>query len=687
MFSRLTQSVLIASAVAQTASAKTALMLNPGFEREAAGWPVEWSVAWGDPSGCEYATDYAHTGARSLKMTGSVCVESPAYPYAGEVLTVSAWVKLDRFVKSKETKAWYTAAVVVMSLDAKRKPNGHKDVVRLVGTQDWVRYSKDFTFPATTRYVKVQLSYSEKCTGTVWFDDVEILSSADAFKPIPRPFDAAKAAVVVDAAKRVGPVPDLWRHIDSSYMTELVLPGKADVLSRYRQAGFRSVRMHETIYGPRVYREVDGKPVYNWTRFDRSIDLLMENDLKPFVTLESTPNEMAAEQVRSFRNISKVVDLDKWEELIYNIVRHCVERYGRDEVLSWHFELWNEPDAKGYYKGNLQDYLRMYDYTVHGAVRAEPGIRIGGCGGAGNGWVLPLAEHCANGTNAVTGKIGTRIDFLSWHIYCSGGGVPNFSTIERSIRQVNEQLAAFPQFQDTPRIISEWSCNSGLAEWLNTSYRAPFLLRAILKMDELGIERCHNFVTCEYLWNDDVKLFGRGLGFFIPAGVPKAPFHLFTLLDRLAGERVQATSSNAPIDVLASYDQDKRILRVLLGNYAEDPASVFSTTVSLAVSLPEWAGKHVNVAVTRVTPTESNAYDEWEALGKPQVSKKQLLAYRAGKRESEEEKRVWDLIEKLKSCAKLAPPQRSTLSVPANARARIDLSMPVFSVILVEITE
>jgi len=660
-------------------------MLNPGFEREAAGFPIEWSLAWGKRANCTWANDAARTGEHSLKLTGAVCVQSPAFPYDGEVITVSGWLKLDRLAKAKDTPRWFTAGIVVISLDKDRKPNGHKDLVRKVGTQEWTRYERRFTFAHTTKYVRVQLLYAAKCTGTAWFDDIEIVSAADTFKPPSRPFDRDQAVVSVDASQVIGPLPDLWRHIDNSYMTELVRREKASLLPKYKAAGFRGVRMHETIHGPRIYREIDGNPVYNWRRFDAAIDLLMEHGLKPYITLESTPNEMAAERVNSYRNISKVVDLDKWQELVFQIVKHCVERYGRDEVCSWTFELWNEPDASGYYKGTLKDYLAMYDHTVAGATRAEPGITIGACGGAGNGWILPLAEHCANGTNAATGRRGTRIDFFSWHIYCSGGGVPYFATIERSIRQVDEWLARFPQYRDTPRTISEWSCNSSPADWLDTSYRAPFLLKAILKMDALGIERCHSFVTCEYLWNNDKKLFQRSLGFFTCVGVPKAPFHLFTLLTQLTGSRVAAVSSNDPIDALAAWDGDTKTLRVLMGNYVEAPQESFDTQVTLKLTVPALAGTRAQVKTWRVTPTDSNAYDEWATMGKPQITAKQWRAYLAGKRGTEEELRVAKLIDDLRAAAALAAPEVDSVQFNDAGASEMKTEMPVSSVYMVEI--
>jgi len=44
-------------------------------------------------------------------------------------------------------------------------------------------------------------------------------------------------------------------------------------------------------------------------------------------------------------------------------VRHSVSRYGRAEVETWYWELWNEPDI-GYWKGTPEEYFKLYDYTA-----------------------------------------------------------------------------------------------------------------------------------------------------------------------------------------------------------------------------------------------------------------------------------------------------------------------------------
>ena len=42
---------------------------------------------------------------------------------------------------------------------------------------------------------------------------------------------------------------------------------------------------------------------------------------------------------------------------------HSVERYGKAEVESWYWEVWNEPDIS-YWKGTPEEYDKLYDYTA-----------------------------------------------------------------------------------------------------------------------------------------------------------------------------------------------------------------------------------------------------------------------------------------------------------------------------------
>ena len=109
-------------------------------------------------------------------------------------------------------------------------------------------------------------------------------------------------------------------------------------------------------------------------------------------------------------------------ELVYQWTKHCVEKYGRAEVEIWYWETWNEPNI-GYWRGTPEEFHKLHDYAIDAVRRALPTARVGGADTAGSGrFEREFLEHCLRGTNYATGKVGTPIDFISFH----AKGAPTF---------------------------------------------------------------------------------------------------------------------------------------------------------------------------------------------------------------------------------------------------------------------
>ena len=144
-----------------------------------------------------------------------------------------------------------------------------------------------------------------------------------------------------------------------------------------------------------------------------------------------------------------------------NGLQHCVRRYGRAEVESWYWEVWNEPNI-GYWKGTPEEYFKLYDYAVDGVRRALPTARVGGPEQAGGGgkFLRAFLQHCIDGPNHATGSKGAPLDFISFH----AKGSPKFDDgyVRMGLgHQLNDiesgfsTVAAFPQFKNTPIVIGE----------------------------------------------------------------------------------------------------------------------------------------------------------------------------------------------------------------------------------------
>ena len=107
-------------------------------------------------------------------------------------------------------------------------------------------------------------------------------------------------------------------------------------------------------------------------------------------------------------------------EVVFQLVHHLRERYGDAEVKTWLWEVWNEPDID-YWRGTPEEYFKLYDFSMDAVLRALPQARVGGPDNTGPAspnateFLRLFLDHCAHQRNYVTGKTGSRLDFVSFH--------------------------------------------------------------------------------------------------------------------------------------------------------------------------------------------------------------------------------------------------------------------------------
>ena len=139
---------------------------------------------------------------------------------------------------------------------------------------------------------------------------------------------------------------------------------RADLLDHLewlqKEIGYRYCRFHALFHDDMgvVKRAANGAITYHWHHLDKVYDALLARGLKPFVELNSMPAALASGDATIFyyrMNITPPRDWDEWGALIEAFARHCIERYGLDEVRSWYFEVWNEPNLSGFWTGTQED--------------------------------------------------------------------------------------------------------------------------------------------------------------------------------------------------------------------------------------------------------------------------------------------------------------------------------------------
>ncbi|HKO93416.1 MAG TPA: hypothetical protein VJU61_19815, partial [Polyangiaceae bacterium] len=352
-------------------------------------------------------------------------------------------------------------------------------------------------------------------------------------------------------------------------------------------------------------------------------------------------------------------DYEAWGKLVTEWAKHVQGRYPGAEA-NWQWELWNEPDI-GYWHGTFEEYARLYDYTEAALHGVFPNASLGGPAVARpEGSFLPqFLEHCAAGTNAVTGQTGTRLDMVSFH--AKGGVIVTDGHLQMDLgnqlrlhRAGFEAVATSAAFSRTPIVISEADPDGCAACPVSTApqhayrnspaygaYEVAMMKHSIELAAELGVN-LRGVLTWAFTFPGSPYFAGyRALA---TNGIRLPVLNAFELLGRLRGARLPVTSSGArplseilasgvrqqpDIDALATSDGDQ--IRILVWNYHDDLVNAPSARVTLHVKIPRAftenrASRSVSVTHTRVDETHGNAFTVWLAQGSPEAPSAQDIA-------------------------------------------------------------
>jgi xylan 1,4-beta-xylosidase len=415
-----------------------------------------------------------------------------------------------------------------------------------------------------------------------------------------------------------------------------------------------------------VYTEdAQGKPVYSWTILDRIFDSFHESGVKPLVEIGFMPEALSTHPQPYRHNFPQgsvytgwaypPKDYQKWAEVVFQFVRHLRERYGDAEVKTWLWEVWNEPDIE-YWKGTPQEYFKLYDFSVDAVERALPEARIGGPDSTGPGnpkaadFLRAFLDHCAHQPNYASGKVGSRLDFISFH----PKGSPKWQGdhvqmgIARqlgAIEQGFQIVASFPEYRQTPIILGESDPEGCAACSARTnpqnSYRngplyAVYTAETLNNIFFLASRERINFLgAVTWAFEFEGQPYFEGFRTLATNGVDKPVLNAFRMFGLLGNDRVKATSTGAlasedvvrdgvrgrpDIGVIATRkDKDKaHELEVLIWNYHDDDLPAAPTPIDLVISELTAQTSRGQLEHFRIDSSHSNAFSAWKEMGSPQ---------------------------------------------------------------------
>jgi xylan 1,4-beta-xylosidase len=412
-----------------------------------------------------------------------------------------------------------------------------------------------------------------------------------------------------------------------------------------------------------VYSEdAQGNPVYSWTILDGIFDAYAAAHVRPMVELGFMPKALSSHpepyhipwptkpgDVEGWSFPPK--DYARWGELVYQVAAHLAQRYGKDTVATWYWEVWNEPDIF-YWHGTEAEYNKLYDYAVDGVKKAIPNAHVGGPATTGPNpgshsaqFLEEFLRHCARDKSAATGG-AIPLDFISFHVK----GSPNIvgDHVQMGLNKELENAATgfgiverFPQFAKLPVILSEAdpegcaACSS--RKYPHNAYRngtlyPAYTAAAMKALFELRDRYQVNLISMlTWAFEFENQPYFDGFRTLSTNGIDKPVINVFRMAGLMAGNRVRVESSGGvgldemlksgvrqqpDVDALASVGD--RQAAVMLWNYHDDNVPGPSADVDLVVNGFPLIAQRVLVEHYRIDNARSNAYTVWKQMGSPQ---------------------------------------------------------------------
>lgn len=462
-----------------------------------------------------------------------------------------------------------------------------------------------------------------------------------------------------------------WRFSVGSDHAPMVLWSRyAEQLSFiHKELGIRYVRFHGIfsddmevmndfsqifpIPGAEKYREL------NFRRIAEVYDQVLRCGMKPFVELSFMPKQIASGDEKCFfyygpkNNISQPAEPEKWAELIRSYLAFLMHRYGKEEVESWYFEVWNEPDLGGFFAGSKEDYFRFYELTARTIKEVDEKLRVGGPATSGSKWIHGFLEYC--------GEKKVPVDFVSTHQYAGDPvgmidvegkleeqeeafefhmpehpfeGLPEGSSVLTALQFLMADKSETEDVPDNgirdnaaivkqqakglPVIYTEWNENGIFAAASNDTRKVPaFDIRAVLdteKSIDFSSIWCFSDLFEEFhLFPEE---FHGGFGMLTASGIPKPLFYGMKLLTLVGEERIELSEDATAGEIGIGAFRSEIGVQVLLFRQKMKNLDLPKERAEISVEL---SGDPEEVSLYRIDEEHCNPLAIWKELGSPAI--------------------------------------------------------------------
>ncbi|MDR1642937.1 MAG: hypothetical protein LBT59_24865 [Clostridiales bacterium] len=391
-------------------------------------------------------------------------------------------------------------------------------------------------------------------------------------------------------------------------------------------------------------------------------DNVLAAGMKPFVELGFMP-ELIARAPRQwhfdgFSNMNPPADFNEWATHVSEFIKYLIHRYGKEEVESWNFEVWNEPDLKMvFWIGTRAEYFKLYEVTAKAAKAVDEKIKIGGPATSASKWVKGFVRFCEDRK--------LPLDFVSTHQYSGDplGGVEGSKSFEDEddgfdLEEMaakfggesplaNLQSTATPleairtlmgdesetkdlltnvfrnnadivrdQAKDYPLYYTEWNFSAVFSAYSNdTRKAAAYILKTALDIEK-SIDGssiwCFSDIFEEM--HQFTEEFHGGFGLLTINGIPKPSFHAMKMLSQLGEERLDLGDGATDGEIGIAAFKSEGETQILL--FRQSMKQLDLPKIAANVTL-ETDKKPSRATAQRIDEDHCNPLKCWERDGKP----------------------------------------------------------------------
>lgn len=409
--------------------------------------------------------------------------------------------------------------------------------------------------------------------------------------------------------------------------------------------------------------------IYDFYQVARVYDNLLAAGVKPFVEISFMPKALASGRKTVFYykgNVTLPKKTEEWQDFIRAFARFLIRRYGAEEVRTWYFEVWNEPDLACFFKGDMKDYFRLYAATVRALKSVDEKLIVGGPATTCSKYIPEFLDFCR--------RENVPVDFVSTHQYPTDalGHSINRERL-RQIRKLNatgDQTSLRSLFQPVfdnvndftndlkgymtkeakraraeagklPLFYTEWSISSNCTAAIHdTTAAAAFFVKTVL--DNQNIIDGSSYWTFSDIFEElffFTDPFCGGFGLLTVDGIKKPAFWAFKMLAEIPNARYTLPVTNDEVEFAAFHGDDGSLYLVVYAQNFEPKGETYRARFNI-----ENAPLFTSITVKRINSQNGNPVALWEKMGKPsELSKAQLDEIRKSSEPKTESKGAGDV--------------------------------------------